>query len=353
MENVQLIVIDINFIKIRVIMDFFSLQWIQKYYDIGVFEIHCHSKYAMDLKKARYIYRKGIKNLGVINYFKLDNLKNDCMVKGSFVECVLFERVINETITLTGTHENVARKLVEKFCISDSSRAIPHLKLGQINYLGSNVSLQRTGKSVYEAIKEILEEQELWYKIDYDFNDDSLSFYVFQGLDRSTDQNINPWCIFSSEFYNLIEDVYTAQDDKKNYVYVAGQGSGEDRVTIEFGILDYETDRRELYVDARDLQQGDTMTDSEYKQLLIDRGLIKLAQFNFNEGIEIKDYQVNSMDYEIGDLVTYVNSTLGIKATGRVSEIWEIFELDRQEKFIKIGDKDLTITQIIKRLVIN
>ena len=78
-------------------------------------------------------------------------------------------------------------------------------------------------------------------------------FSLYAGLDHSYQQTTNPYVIFSPEFNNIITSTYTEDDIPfKNVALVAGVGEGDERVTISVGSASG-LDRRELYVDARDI----------------------------------------------------------------------------------------------------
>ena len=105
-----------------------------------------------------------------------------------------------------------------------------------------------------------------------------MTFVVFQGTDRSVQQSERPVVIFSDEFGNLAAPKYTKTSvDYKNKAYVAGQGEGDDRVVVIVDLTDGE-EARELYVDAKDIQQEEGVTAEEYEALLRQRGLEKLAE---------------------------------------------------------------------------
>ena len=67
------------------------------------------------------------------------------------------------------------------------------------------------------------------------------------------------------------------RNDKKwrNYAYVAGEGEGSARI-VEIVDQTSGGERRELYVDARDISRG-SLTETQYRALLAARGASKLA----------------------------------------------------------------------------
>ena len=114
----------------------------------------------------------------------------------------------------------------------------------------------------------------------------------------------------------------------KNVIYVGGAGEGAGRTVVQIGDVSG-LERRELFVDARDLSNTD-MTQSEYEDLLRQRGIEKQEDYQFTESIECDTgadinyhYLVN---YDIGDIVTVKKKAFGITVNLRITEIQEIYE---------------------------
>src|SRR5690606_28690547 len=106
----------------------------------------------------------------------------------------------------------------------------------------------------------------------------------------------------------------------KNTVLIAGQGEGADRklAVIDNGFSGF--DRRELFVDARDIDQekedGTPVSDDEYENMLIKRGESKLAEHQpiktFESGISVLSNLIYKQDFDLGDKVTIQNNRWGV-----------------------------------------
>lgn len=262
---------------------------------------------------------------------------------------MLSDRVISTTKTYKGKTEEIARSIVQDFCINGPN-PIAKLRLGEYKGLGLNQVYQNTGNDIKTALYELLKPEGLSYSIDYNFETNELIFKIWQGLDRTENQTKNSWATFSKNFENIQNDKYSIDETQhKNYVYVAGQDKGENRVIVEINKIKNGENRKELYVDARDLQQGD-MTDEEYKEMLKQRGIEKLQE---NNRVEITEFQVDTnsnleykKDYDLGDIITYKNEDLGIYVENRIVEISEVFEGQNQKIEIVFGD-DYNIKKVV------
>ena len=88
----------------------------------------------------------------------------------------------------------------------------------------------------------------------------------------------NTWAIFSRNFENIIQDNYSVDSIKYcNFAYIKGEISinsepdadgyvttSKKRVEKIINRIKPGEERRELYVDARDLQSEDSSSDSDY-----------------------------------------------------------------------------------------
>ena len=121
-------------------------------------------------------------------------------------------------------------------------------------------------------------------------------------------------------------------------------------------------DRKELYVDARDLQSNGTdenghpieLTPNQYKQVLWNRGNDKLSECITTETFEAKirvigdvQYQFNK-DFFKGDKVTIRDNQLGVMISARITEVEEDFG-EEYNLVLTFGYSYPTILQKIKR----
>ena len=364
----QLIVLNQNLEPIGVIGIVNTLIWIRRYYTCGSFEIHFPAKYFELVKKGTgmYIYRTDREELGVIrerNFTEGDNAKKTAFVKGYFSEILLHNRVINDNYNKQGTPEDIARDIVNKYCISPSGREIARLSLGTRKGIGSSIRLQVTGANVGEQLYTTEQTQGMSHRLAYDYEANTLTFEVWEGLDRTDTQNANSWATFSDSFRNIRDAVYSQDESNyKNVAYVAGAGEGSARTIVEVDIrTDPSEERREVWVDARDLQKtytsGTTQvtyTDAQYRELLRQRGLDKLAQFalieTINSNVDPSANLVYGQDYDLGDLCTYRYTDINIEMSKRITEITETIEGSRRTLALTFGiDKAADIRQVIRR----
>ena len=152
---------------------------------------------------------------------------------------------------------------------------------------------------------------------------------MYEGVDRTRDQNTVPFVEFSPEFDNIVNSRYLeSKKTLKTVTLVAGEGEGAARkvTTVSLSSGTSGLDRRELFTDARDISSnvdGGTLSDADYLALLVQRGKEKLAE---NVATKIFDCEtikdgnfIYGRDYGLGDIVQYRNDA-GIEVHARVTE---------------------------------
>lgn len=116
--------------------------------------------------------------------------------------------------------------------------------------------------------------------------------------------------------------------------------------------------RRELYVDARDLQSDSDpekpLTPEEYKQLLETRGLEKLIENQlvqtFDAVVRVLDpTYVYGNDFQLGDKITVTDDRLGITADAIVQAVRRSVGEDGVGMELTLGYDAPTIYEILKR----
>lgn len=355
----ELLLLDKNFGICGLIDDFSSLVWNRKYYDCGNFNLQIGLKYWKQFKNAKYVYSKEFEETAILETLNYKNTTQGIEIQrsGRFLESILTQRVINTTQKFKNMiTEDIIRGLVNTFVINSGDRKIKGVILGERKGLGRVRTMQMTGGNLLDKIYELCKEDELSIRLRYNFDNNQMVFEVWQGLDRRDTQNKNTWAIFSRNFENILEDEYSTDETKYcNFAYVEGEleeqtetvevGTTDDtqkkktRVEVTVNRMKDGEERKELYVDARDLQKDEDMTDSEYLETLRERGIEKLNECN---KVETSSFTIDTNsnlrykeDFDIGDKVVYINEDLGFSIENRIVEVSEAYEN---------GDKTIDVT---------
>ena len=144
-------------------------------------------------------------------------------------------------------------------------------------------------------------------------------------------QHVRSFTEFSDDFDNLNSASYTINDQlEKTVAYVAGEGEGSSRRVVIVGdTTGTGYDRKELFVDAKDISSED-ITDEEYVAALTQRGYDKLNENMASNSLECVTVPLGNfnykVDYDLGDVVTTRKTNWGVGQDLRITEIQEVYE---------------------------
>ena len=363
---------DGTFEPLGVINEYTSLIWPDKHNGYTTFELTAPvTRENRDLiKKERIIWCGGdnAARIEIIGVDTDDNGQKVYKVKGRTLEMLLTTRIVLGTYNQANTcASTIMYDIVDKNCVNpvDKSRVITFLECAEDEYLGKQISFQKTGSEVYDALESISNDAELGFDILFRPKEKKLIFKVTQGVDRS---NIHTQgaVVFSTDLQDVLKSSYYTNDqDVKTVAYVAGEGDGANRSSVVSG--DATTKgfaRREMYVDARDLQSeiqdedGNTTTISttDYQNMLTNRGVEKLAECVAVETFEaemrvVGDVQyVYGVDYNKGDKILIQDTDIGVQVVATISEVSENYD-DEYELDITFGYSYPTLIQKVKRQI--
>lgn len=314
-----------------VIDGYSSLRWRRRFFEPGEFELHAPAtaENITLLLEGNIIHRLDRKEAGIIEGVVIqtaqDGSGDEVVATGRMGSSMLDRRIIIPTINFSGLVEDAMRKIVSDNAIT--ARSLSHLILGASGEYTPICSFQVTYKTVLTAIKALGKAAPLGFRVRLDVPNRQWIFEVYDGIDKTVTQHDRPYVLFSDEFHNISGPKYTKNTiGYANFAYVGGEGDGADRIIVTVDQTNGEP-RRELWVDARDLQQGE-LTIGEYQDLLIQRGIEKLA-----EAVKVENFSADAVntenfayltDWDLGDIVSF--EKWGILLNQRITEVEEVYE---------------------------
>ncbi|AUN26220.1 hypothetical protein RSJ21_13520 [Clostridium botulinum] len=375
-------------LELKGILDTFtSLRWIRRYSKTGELELHCalNSNTLKLLKRENLIYKKDDAEAGYIETRQLkigDNGQEYLEVKGRFLTNYLDRRISWDRVNFDGKTEKLMRELVDKNAINPTNinRKIPNLILGDLKEFTEDIKYSNSFGNILDCLENMSKTSNLGYRNLLDIKNRRIIFDVYKGVDRTINNGTIAPCIFSRSFENILEQEYTdSLNNYRNTTLIAGAGEGKDRkiTSIEEGAG---LDRYELYVDARDIQDTETVTvtvtdydeegnvtggheeDQEveipwerYRPLLKQRGKEKLEECQevqtFDSKINTSGNNKYKVNFDLGDIVTVVDKNWGIRIDTRITEIEEVYEEKGLEVNVVFGNNIPTIIDKIKQVV--
>lgn len=349
--TLDLMVYDREFNLQGFVENYRTLLWTRSYFTPGSFRLECPiiDRNIKMMQLGNILRKKDIADdgssrdadeAGVIEYvYKVDNRSVKYIVaEGRFLSSYLDRRIVKWTKTHKGASGSVMQAFIND-CVS-----IPMLAVGDVSAGADAIDKQATWKNLLTVIEDIALTSVHGFRVRPDFVNRRMIFEVYDGLDRSTSQHDRNQVIFSDDYSNLNECTHEHSDLLyKNYFYIGGQGDGSDRRVVEMGDKSASgLDLREMFVDARDIMQEEEMTQSQYDNLLLQRGRSKQAECVVSDSIEPVVIPTMNFtykkDYDLGDVVTVEKASWGIKANLRITSLMEQYAGSTFTIFPTFGD---------------
>lgn len=324
---------------------FESFIWTERYIGYGNFEIYSPTSEQMlvilDFINAKrkemidvFLWMKDADQLMVIEDSQLTTSIEEgdkIIISGRSLESLLDRRIVWKQTILDGNLQNGIKKLLNENAISpeNADRKIPNLVFkASTNKKVTDLTIraQYTGDNLYDTIYSICKAFELGFRVTLN-ESNQFEFELYFGEDRSYDQTTNPYVVFSPKFENILNSsYYESTNTIRNVALVAGEDISNARRTRVVGSGKLLA-RRELYVDARDIQsetESGKLTDEQYNAQLDQRGTEKLAENQYTkifEGeIETTQMYIYNRDFFKGDIVQILNE-YGIQSKVRIMEV--------------------------------
>lgn len=353
------------------ISQYTSLIWPDAYNGYAQFELWAPitQDNATLLKKNNVLWCGG-ENAAIIEIVKasVDDRGNKVYdIKGRTLEKYLLDRMIWGTYSGSGRASTLMYDMVDKNAINPSNpnRKIPYLVNAQDTKVGNNITqYQKTGGALYDALYQMASESDMGFSVVFDPKGKRLIFEVRKGVDRTQNNTEgNDPVVFSTELEDILSSEYYANtQDEKNVALVQGEDTGEARKSVVVGQSAAKGfKRKELYVDARDLQSeifnddgtSTPLTPAEYAAVLTQRGEEKLSECEVIETFEAQIRQFGDVQYEFGvdyvkgDKVTVVDEQLGVVVSARITNVEEQYD-EEYNLVLTFGYSYPTLLQKVK-----
>lgn len=329
---------DTNFKMVSVLDVFTSFIWTDRYYEYGDFELYTRvsTDILSKIQSEYYLLNKESEHLMIVENIEIEtDLEDGHTVKitGRSLESILDRRIVWSSTIISGNIQDCIKKLLNDSIISPS---ISERKIDNFIFDTSNNSkitntiieeTEYNGDNLYEIISGLCSANDIGFKVVLN-KSNQFVFSLYVGEDRSYEQTKNPYVTFSPEFDNLINSNYVESiQDYKNVTLVAGEKDDNDiPKTASTGNVSG-LSRRELYTEATDINQKQeddtTLTDEEYKNLLIQRGNEALLEHKisvtFDGEFDATQMYTYNKDFFMGDIVQVANE-YGIESKARIIE---------------------------------
>lgn len=373
-------ILDSNFNIIRIVDDFESMIWTDRYSECGDFEIYtsAESETAAYIKEDYYIFIKESDRMMITDSIEIQtnaDTGNHIIISGKSLEYLLHRRVIwnltiysqNYDINDNPLEESTKPWAIIKYLINSNIadnpdcliyRRIPNFEFKdpedpRILDMDHIDIVSYFGENLYDTVVDICNAYNMGFKITYDWDRNKIVMSLYMAEDRSYNQDINPHVVFSPRYENLINSDYKHSKGKYvNVIRIRGEGEGLDQIMTSISTIDDGTsgsdhdegnsvtgfNRYEGFSDKSSTSSKYTepdpenseqyievqLSDAEYIQML--KKDVKDEEFEnvsitetFSGEVDYTTMYTYDEDYYIGDIVQIINE-FGIQKAVRITE---------------------------------
>lgn len=354
----------------RAIDQFSSLIWCERFREPGEFSLYMRATpelleyfYDRELLIVRPDTNKAMIPESVILTTSAEN-GNYLKISGRSAESALNHRVIMQTgswTASTGTAEQAIAYYAVQNITRDfyyhpgdgeqtwnTLRYLPFMRYAAPDNRESTfperIEAQPFSQNLGEFVSSTCKACGYGYDVSFDKAAGEMVLRVYRGTDRSLNQSVHSPVIFSRDFCNLGDTEYRRdRTSYRNYVYIAGEGEGKDRVINSASSVSVDENdpyynramgmtRREAFVDAKSVSSNSSGIDRDpvkYLNLLYgiarDKAEESKEEISFTGSALPGGQFLYRRDYFLGDTVSARNE-YGINGTGVISEVTEVFD---------------------------
>ncbi|WP_051688307.1 siphovirus ReqiPepy6 Gp37-like family protein [Desulfofalx alkaliphila] len=316
-----------GFELVDMIYEYASLERERKYAGAGNFTLVLNSlEYVTALQRDNYLVI-GDDCYIIENVHKYNTEKGEIRleVTGRHLNSILDRRVVSTWALNTGTtYERQIYTLVDANFItaSDTSRRVPFL----FSAPSKDLTVKPTEGQVFESIDvlSILEEiclrAGIGFRVNFDPENERMTFEVYRGADRTED------VFFSEDFGNVADsELYEQGRDYRNVGYLNNQGTLT-RIGNATGL-----DRREFIYEGDD--PADVTAELAARKVLVSAecAILPTEQFTYR------------VDWDLGDVVTFIDRGIGFTVEKSVLEIKETYAGGKLDLDCVFGDRIPTV----------
>ena len=218
---------------------------------------------------------------------------------------------------------NIDTSVINAYNNSDKYRGVEFINTS----LGVKYHHQISNKSFSELCETMCQSEDVGFRAKRGVGNVLIEFYQ-----PGEKENL----VFSEKFGNLtVNSVSISSENYKNYAIVLGEGDGDSRTKVVIDLTNG-TERRDLIVDAKDLQSEDGATAESYRERLTTRGFENLIERTRTFSCAFTPYSSDfGKKYDLGDVLTVYLTDYGITLKARVA------------KFTQKSQNNRTITEIV------
>lgn len=319
----KITVFDEKLVKKSAIYSWVSLSWRPEYNDIGFFILSMrHSSENFNSIKEGWFLTFDEDETKTIMLVDTVQVNKGIVAFSGKSAAVLLKRRVSTTVIFGQNVETAIQRL-----ISDME-PIDIFSLGESEGItDADVFVdQVSDKQIIDYVKTIAQSCDVGFKTIR--QGEKIVFSLYK-------PDINNTIKFAQKFGNVGKEKYTkTETEYYNVALVAGAGEGDERITVWSGNTELtDMDRRELYVDARDLRLEEDESMDSYKQRLTARGEQRLLEQVVFEDIS---FEVSD-NVQLGEIINVYLDKIGLSIQARITSLNYVVQNNKLKKTIDVG----------------
>ena len=345
-----------------------SVTFEEVYCGIGTFDIYLPYRPALlefltenamvELEHSRGIY-------GVITQISKTTSTQGIMgvvLGGKLTARYLNDRIVWATHAETNWTSLIGYNVVEENLTNpaNGARLLPNIYLPETRAeLGRNIDHQNRGKLLGDELYDLLNPDELGFRMKTDPYAHRHDFEIYAGVDRTVNQTVNPKVIFSTKYRNVLSSEYKHdRENGKTTALIAGEGEGAERVLTTIGDDATGLARKEVFIDARHIRSqkdnGAAIPTAEYIAMLQQCGREKLmGDYQVIQALSgeifLDGAQQYIRDFALGDKVTFIDTEIGLSLDVRISAARTTYKGASKSVGLTLGYQTPPLDKVILR----
>jgi len=346
------------FEPVGAIDDYYSLNWAERYNELGDFELELPISYLADplasshqlITFGNFLYITNSDKIMIIEEIKPETTtdKTSLLVNGRSAESIFERRVLLNPVTWNQGSELLVYALINnhvrnpadadrKIALFDTVETWPPAMLSP-----TSIEEQFDIQDIYSVVEAVCKRVDFGFKVILDFDNLDLYFYMYEGEDRSIGQIENAWVAFSHDLDNVLDSsFYSSELDKVNVTYVVTGDDVHDQTFVwngaePTGINRFEGSLNTTVDRDSDGDGGDDLTDSEILAIIQTRGETVIKEgtpFGIFEGDFVaRGTFVYNEDFFMGDIVQCVMH--GQDTRARVIELVRSYSTEGEKLYL-------------------
>jgi hypothetical protein len=330
----ELIGLTNDFVRVKT-LQCTNIQWNRRYYEPGDYMLELLAE-DWDTSIA-YIYTPDRPETGMVQKIESENTAEGdfVLVSGYFLEGMLNWKVTWPEHKSTDNVCAACKSLVTSLMEDTEVTVADEADLGGSEAFDSEK--EKLGAATYAALKK----QELGQRILFDYDTETMTYSVWQGLDRTQNQSENTYATFAQNFGNVNNLVLTQDSSAMHNFAIVQYYKNGDEQTMEIDLREGDETKRILWINSS-VYKDDDETDAEFLDAVESDAREIMEDYEAIENVAATVLQHNLYylkDYDLGDKCYIRDDRMALEFEARIIEVDEVWKENQHIVIVEFGNR--------------